>query len=362
MAEKKTDNRISDREIHRQAVKNVKNANRPAPVKPRPDNRGLSDEAERRRIRAEKAENERRKRAGREAKRENRRALMSFIGRRIRLYGPTFILSLFIICIIALSLFLMSLLITKKDGSDMPPEITYTVGEKAEVIKTSAITFNGIIYTDFSSVAKMCGMSVSGDYTHLKFHTGGDEIAVFSSSSDYVVINGSQIRMEGPSKLIDGSLWVPLSFIDRYVDGISVILSDDKTSLSVLQDAITDGEVITPVTVSFLMKDERPLDGLGEGNVPEHAITLPGGSLAYVFANNLSSYYRYMNPTDTEKYLKLINPSVRDDGTFVPDDLTNVLNVQSGKTGVQIDYGAEKSLEALFIEMYSAGLRNFYVS
>lgn len=340
------------REIRRQAVKNVREKEKERKRREMQKNRSSAA-----------TDSGRDSYPSREQERENRRAYISYLGRKIKTYAPPFLFFFLIICAVALAVFLCSMLIPPRQAGGYPKKIIYGYGTDTERIKTSSVTYDGQIYADFSKIASECGISVSGDLSNLKYLTPSGEYASFSAGSRFASVNGCSVIMDGDAVLRNGSLWLPVSFIDRYVGGISVYIPDDRGSVLISRDTVTSPEdtLQSPAEVSFLLKSEDPLK-VGGGSSPAQAMTLPGGGMAYSFINDLSKYYSYMNPSDQEKYLLLINPALRDDGTYEPADYATVLNSAPGRTGLIMEFGAEKALEALFIEMYSAGYRNVYVN
>ena len=303
-----------------------------------------------------------RERDKKEAAKENRRAASKAFFHRIKLYLPLFTVFLTAICVIALCVFLYSLLLSGRDRNSLPREITLELDSGQKNVKTSSVTRNGTLYCNFSELARSCGMSVSGDRQNLKFVSSTGEYAAFSADSRFCSMNGASAAMEAEALMESGEMWLPVSFVDSWVNGITVTVSDDGTYLGIMRDVTTEGDETSPVEITFLLKGNSFLKKIGDGSLPSGAMTLPGGSIAYTFANDLSNYYQYMNPADNTPFLKLINPSYRDDGTYVPEDLYSVANKKPGLSGLTMDRTAEKALEALFIEMYTAGYRDVYVN
>lgn len=73
------------------------------------------------------------------------------------------------------------------------------------------------------------------------------------------------------------------------------------------------------------------------------------------FKLDLSAYEQYMNPTDRDAYITLINQTHPLGGTYKPDDLTDVPYVRSGVETPYLRLIAAKSLEAMLMEAYAEG-------
>ena len=69
------------------------------------------------------------------------------------------------------------------------------------------------------------------------------------------------------------------------------------------------------------------------------------------FTADLSAYEEYMNPTDRDAYLTLVNATHPLASDFIPADLTDLVNTRgAGRARQKMSLYAAKALEALFIE------------
>jgi LAS superfamily LD-carboxypeptidase LdcB len=325
----------------------------PVPPKaPRREGAPINPEAARRAAAARAAEAERRKRekAEKAKKKEERKKTVLAIKQAVMGYFGVFICLLLIICAIAASVFLFGL--TSHDEAEpLPDKLTYYAGKEKTTIPYSSVYINGKYFVDMSDIAARAGLTASGDSETMIFSAPPDEKAIFTVGAGHAVVNGASVNMGAPCFLRDGSLWVSADFASRYVSGVSITLSDDKTTLTV---EVSEGG-------SFLLKNEAPLDTPAVDNLPPSAVILPSDTPRYEFTKDLSSYYKYMDPADRDAFLLLINSSRPADSTYEPPDITSVLNSKKGKNCTMSLY-AEKALEALFIEMYAAGYTDVVVT
>ncbi len=292
---------------------------------------------------------EKRKKEQAARKEEKKKALLAR-GQAVMGYFGAFICILFIICGIALSVFLLGL--TSHDEAEpLPDKITYYTGEDKVTLPYSSVYIGGKYFVNLSDIASRAQIYISGDSGNMIFSTPSGEKLTFDTDSADVLVNGVGVRMEAPCFLRDGSLWVSAEFVDRYISGISVSVSEDKKTLTV-----QIGE-----NCSFLLKNESPLEMPEVETLPPSAVILPTDTPKYKFTCDLSSYYKYMDPSDRDAFLVLINSAHPVDATHVPQDLTNVINVKKGKSTMMSLY-AEKALEALFVEMYAAGYTDVVVT
>ena len=308
--------------------------------------------AERARVMAARraAAEERRKaeQAEKAKKKEERKKALLAIRNGVMGYFGAFICVLFIICGIALTLYLFELT-DHKNADPLPEKIVYNIGEEKTTLAYSSVYINEKYYVDLSSIAARALLSVSGDSKNMILSTPTGEKAVFNVDSASVSINGVSVSMDAPCFLREGKLWVSADFVNKYINGVTVSVSEDKKSLTV---DISDN-------CTFLLKSEAPLAPPIVDKLPPASVILPADTPRYEFISDLSSYYKYMDPEDRDAFLVLINSANPVSNEYVPADLVNVLNVKKGETNIpKMSLNAEKALEALFVEMYAEGYTN----
>ena len=85
--------------------------------------------------------------------------------------------------------------------------------------------------------------------------------------------------------------------------------------------------------------------------------------MSVTFLTDLSAYEEYMNPADRDGYLILVNNDNTLDETYLPGDLTDLVDTRKDGRNVQkMRLAAAKSLEALYIEMRAAGYKDLSVT
>ena len=319
-------------------------------------------EAEKAAKAAEREAEARRRSEERRAAAERRRAYLAGYMTTVKTFAAPFFISLFGILAAVVLISVIALAVPReKSNTLMNGKIVYTLGgttrKKADA---SEFLVGGTVYADFSAVAKLAGLSVSGDRNVLDYTSESGERAVFRNGSDTAVINGTRYEMEGPALISRSDLKVPLSFVSACMSGIDVKIDRDAVSGLISGISITlseDGGAVP----GFLLKADDTLSRIPVGNVPGSLLVTPGFEGAYEFVNDLSSYAKYMDPKDRDSCLLLINGNRRIDDKFSPGTLTKVVNAKKGLS-IEMTVNAEKSLEAMFVEMYAAGFRDVFVN
>ena len=113
---------------------------------------------------------------------------------------------------------------------------------------------HGVMYVDFSTVSQWFGMAEVGSIDSMRYvitspddrtseGSGSEEYVIFTNGSADASVNGSAVIMSGACRTAGSHVWVPLSFIENYITGISVEHSS-RGSVTFVRDAVpgTDKE------------------------------------------------------------------------------------------------------------------------
>lgn len=310
-------------------------------------------EAERRR----KAAAERARRAERERKARRAEAWRLFRGRFV-----IYLIMLALIFAVGNAIFALSL--HRTDPVERPDRIAYTVGgkwdadgeelEKPLAALTLAYTDavrDGVTYLPMNAIADLCNLRITGTREVMKFTTDAGEYVRLTAGSDRAEINGDICTMSGPfltDAKASGEVWVPMDFVVAWMRGVTVEYDATAGKIAVSRDA--------EQAVAFAIKGSPSLAALDEkaefGDTP-----------AIEFKADLAAYEEYMNPTDRDAYVTLINVAHPLASTYVPADLTDVANTRrDGRNMQQLRLYAAKALEAFFLEMQANGINDVSVT
>ncbi len=104
----------------------------------------------------------------------------------------------------------------------------------------------------FSEVSKWLGTAQVGDIYSMRFVLGSDnesQTVVFHNSSQDAFVNGTPIAMKTRAQFRHGEVWVPVSFINDYITGISITEKKGTVSISLNEEEL-----------SFSLSPTDPLD------------------------------------------------------------------------------------------------------
>ena len=279
-------------------------------------------------------------------------------------YFVIFLCVLLIICTVSATVFLFKIL-GYGEKTDTPSTVLFSTEGKKNRYDYSDIVRDGIYYIDFNAISGLCSLSVSGDSDLIIYSTRSGEQIRFTPLSRSVIINGYSVTATAEILKDGDKLWVPLDLVRDYFVGINIDVDSGtdeesgKPYMNITLSRIEEGDGFAEV--AFVLKYNSTMSGLSNESLPEEPVTLPEGAPTYEYAADLSYYLRYMCPEDFDKYMVLINPSNPVDETYIPEDLITVPNPRYDN-GSSLCRDASMSLEALFLEMHTLGMRDMKVS
>ncbi len=122
-----------------------------------------------------------------------------------------------------------------------------------EFVSESSLSYDREeLLISFSQVSKWLGTAQVGDIYSMRFvldYGNESQTVVFHNSSQDVFVNGCPIVMKCRAQFRHGEVWVPLSFVKNYINGVEVAEKKDKITLS------KNGEEL-----SFTLSPSYPID------------------------------------------------------------------------------------------------------
>lgn len=216
---------------------------------------------------------------------------------------------------------------------------------------TDEIKVNRVVYINMSEISELCSFTVSGTKASMRFTADSGEYAEFTIGSVSAKVNGDIINMEGAALVRENeSVWVPLSFGESFIIGMTFEKNEKNKTVKILRNQIPESSDDAPEyePVTFKIKGSQTLGSIGEDPYVCEMINLG-------FVNDLSEYEQYMNPEDRDAYLILVNKTNTITSDYAPENLVSIVNVRKDGRKEQMVECAEKALQALYIEMKSAG-------
>ncbi len=282
-----------------------------------------------------------------------------------RLFRNRFVIYLIVLALL-LAVIAVSFTISlhRVDRVKHPDAITYALGGEWDadgkvIEKPQTITLdydeavqNGVTYLPMTTLAAFAGLSVTGSPDVQKFSAPSGEYVRFTANSTTAEVNGEPHTLDGAVLLRKEAdretVWVPSAFIASWMQGITLTTDPERGAVSI---ALDDSEPL-----GFAMKGSAPMQGIDEqaefGNTP-----------AVEFKADLAAYEEYMNPTDRDAYITLVNVEHKLASDYIPPDLMGITNTRKdGRNTQQMREYAAKALEAFFLEMRANGITDVSVT
>lgn len=259
----------------------------------------------------------------------------------------TFLIVFFAVAAIIIAAFAFDFL-----GGARRPAVKYTIGENEYTLSGKEAYAGDSLLVCFDDIAAVCEMSETGSVRERTFHAeNSDQKITITEGSSVALLNGSKVDMLAQAVLRDGKLYVPLSFVEEYMTGISlkaegntVVISRGEYNSSTKENPVYVDTGFTATDVAELPADE-----------PEKLAP------AYSFITDISAYEEYMCPEDIDGFLILVNREHTIDGEYVPSNLVDIRASRSDRTERMVET-AEMALQALYIEMRAAGYTDVSVT
>lgn len=201
------------------------------------------------------------------------------------------------------------------------------------------------------ALSEYCSYGVAGDTSGRTIAFPDGSYAQFFSSSAFD-LNGEHLFLDNECVITDETVYVPLSFYEEFVSGLKIDRNPVKDKVVVDIDVIM-GEFDL---VSYGTQTDEPLSF---GDYFE-AI---GGKTTPEFKLDLSEYEEYMNPSDRDRFLFLVNYENFLDKDYKPAQLTDLIHTRKdGRATQQLDLYAAKAMEAMLKEAAANGYTSLSIT
>ena len=229
--------------------------------------------------------------------------------------------------------------------------------------KLSTYLVGDVLYINFTELALECEMIITGSETVQTFtakNQNGNEYIRFTSDSDTAVINDFSVQMGSKALLRESDMWISADFVSNAVNGITVKYNKETNVLTIKRNELNASTAQNPryEEISFTHNVTNPIDtitdnGISSGTTkPDNEFEVP----KYTFLADLSKYEEYMNPSNRDDYLILVNRDNMITADYVPKDLVYVYEAPSNNSKYQMVKTAAMALEALIKEAKANGL------
>ena len=178
--------------------------------------------------------------------------------------------------------------------------ITNEEGTTRKTVSETWIIRDGVLYVSMTDIAKICELTVVGDYNSISYYSmsnnkvsGDSQYVTFYYGSDQVILNGVISTMRSKMISENNHIMIPASFFYDYVSGISVVFDDAKSRLEISRVSIGskynilgDSNLIYQ-DVSFMPSDPMILKNISERTAIAGLVRKDAYVMQYVTNTNI---------------------------------------------------------------------------
>lgn len=214
-----------------------------------------------------------------------------------------------------------------------------------------AILRGGEPLVSVSVLSEYCGYGVAGDCSERTIVFPDGTYASFSGGTAFS-LNGENAFLAEECVATDETVFVPLSFYETFINGLSVTRT--PTAVKLVVDLDVQSERYALRCGGNASDTRLPIEDYFN-------VAVPAGELT--FKTDLSAYEQYMNPADRDAYLLLVNYDHTLDRDYLPPRLTDLVDTRKdGRATQQMDFYAAMALEAMLKEAAANGCENLSVT
>lgn len=203
-----------------------------------------------------------------------------------------------------------------------------------------------------SVLSQYCSYGIAGDTKSrtLVFPDGG--YAEFGSGQS-ICINGENHFLQNNYVLTENDVYIPVSFYEEYIKGLVITRTPTDARLVIDIDINMDKFSL----VSYGTSTETSL------SVNDYFSAVGSSGSAPEFKTDLSEYEQYMNPSERDKFLFLVNSDNMLDKDYLPEKLTDLVHTRKdGRTTQQMTLYAAKAMEAMLGEAAANGYTSLSIT
>jgi len=313
-----------------------------------------------------------------ETKRRRKRSREIFLGRL-----AVFAVVLLILLALCAGIFFMLFYHTPDAVTEKKISYSYG-GETVRTVPVEEAYIHGVWYFCFQDLASYLNMVQTGSADELRFlfveeqaeddsrGDGQEEYVRFPVGESTAIVNGQSIPLDGTNHLNGNEIWVSVDFVTEVMENIDLQIAGDTIKMAKVLDAeameqAEDKKLLLYLDPAFRLKDTEPLDPVPEEgtylpNIPDDGDEIDMELANVTFVNDLTAYEQFMAPENRDEYLILVNAKNPLSDSYVPTDLIDAPATAPGRNAQQMRQYAAKALEALLIEMKSAGFTTMQVN
>lgn len=102
--------------------------------------------------------------------------------------------------------------------------------------KYASVFRDGVMYVSMTDIAMLGDLATTGDADELRYLTSDGQFITLAVGGETATVNGVRVRLDRRTYKENGMFYVPATFIERYVGGISITYDDTQEKMTILRD------------------------------------------------------------------------------------------------------------------------------
>ena len=238
-------------------------------------------------------------------------------------------------------------------------DFTVMIGDQVFTVKYKTAMREDVLYIDMYRIAKYAELTKTGTVSNVKFTAAPDQYLRFENESEFAVINGALVEMEGKATVNKDVCEIPFNFLVQVLgknnqNGLRITLDTETNTIKVARRMYksNDKDVINPVEIVFYSDSFSIIQAI---NRPEK-----GNEPQFEYSIDVSAYLDNIDPENTEEYLVLANKTSPLGEDYAPDDLIQI-ECRTNKT-IYLRRDAANALYAMMLDMTANGITDVFVT
>lgn len=276
---------------------------------------------------------------------------------------------IFTVACVVLSMFVVALLVLltvvavnralkNKVNTD---DFTVIIGNQTYTVKYKSAMRDDILYIDMYKIAEYAELTKTGKVDNVKFTAAPTQYLRFEDQSEFAVINGAMVEMEGKATVNKEVCEIPFDFLVAVLgkgnqNGLRVLLDTDTNTIKITRRmyAPDDNDVITPVEILFYPDSFNIIQSIQRLPAKEET--------DFEYSIDVSHFLPNIAPENAEDYLILANKQNPLGESYSPSDLTNLeCRTWEGEKHL-LRHDAANALYAMMLAMSADGITDIFVT
>lgn len=235
-------------------------------------------------------------------------------------------------------------------------DFTVMIGDEVFTVKYKTAMRGDVLYVDMYKIAAYAELTKTGKTDNVKFTASPTQYLRFENDSEFAVINGALVEMDGKAVVNRDVCEIPLSFLSAVLgkdNGLRITLDTATNTIKVVRRMYKtkDKNAIDPVEIMFYSDSFNIIQSIKRPTEEEPE---------FEYSIDVAAYLDNIDPANASDYLVLANKQTPLGEDYKPTDLKE-LECRTNKE-MYLREDAERALCAMMLAMNADGITDVFVT